>query len=108
MCPIDTSGLLTALASATHLRAISRRDKMPEGSGPCVNSLHTVWDVCIIEKKLGTDPPTVARDLMESITESDRAARVAIPVEGWAPTQSRSCPATSRENPRTSHIATKY
>src|SRR5215831_13400116 len=25
-------------------------------SGPCVNSLHTVWDTCIIEKKLGTDP----------------------------------------------------
>ena len=24
------------------------------------------WDVCIIEKKLGTDPQAVARDLMES------------------------------------------
>jgi hypothetical protein len=33
-------------------------------SGPCVNSLHTVWDTCIIEKKLGMDPQTVARDLL--------------------------------------------
>jgi S1/P1 Nuclease len=30
-------------------------------SGPCVNSLHTVWDTCIIEKKLGADPMTVGR-----------------------------------------------
>jgi hypothetical protein len=51
-------------------------------SGPCVNSLHTVWDVCIIEKKLGTDPQTVARDLIESITDGDKAVWVAIPVEG--------------------------
>ena len=53
-------------------------------SGPCVNSLHTVWDVCIIEKKLGTDPQAVARDLMESITASDIASWVAVPGEGWA------------------------
>jgi len=25
-------------------------------SGPCVDSLHTVWDTCIIEKKLGDRP----------------------------------------------------
>jgi len=53
-------------------------------SGPCVNSLHTVRDVCIIEKKLGTDPQAVAHDLMESITDSDKAAWVAIPIAGWA------------------------
>ena len=53
-------------------------------SGPCVNSLHTVWDVCIIEKKLGTDPQAVARDLMESISDSDRVAWVAVPIAGWA------------------------
>ena len=29
-------------------------------SGPCVNSLHTVWDTCMIEKKLGTGPQTIA------------------------------------------------
>jgi hypothetical protein len=53
-------------------------------SGPCVNSLHTVWDTCIIEKKLGTDPMTVARDLLDGLPESDKAAWVAIPVQGWA------------------------
>ena len=53
-------------------------------SGPCVNSLHTVWDVCIIEKKLGTNPQTVARDLMESVTENDKAAWVVVPIAGWA------------------------
>jgi len=40
--------------------------------------------VCIIEKKLGADPQAVARDLMESITASDRAAWVAAPIAGWA------------------------
>ena len=53
-------------------------------SGPCVNSLHTVWDTCIIEKKLGTDPMTVARDLLDGLPESDKAAWVAVPVQGWA------------------------
>ena len=43
-----------------------------------------MWDVCIIEKKLGTDPQAVARELMESITDSDRAAWVAVPIAGWA------------------------
>ena len=53
-------------------------------SGPCQNSLHTVWDTCIIEKKLGTDPQTVARDLLNGLPESDKTAWVAIPIEGWA------------------------
>ena len=41
-------------------------------SGPCVNSLHTVWDTCIIEKKLGTDPMTVARDLLDGLPRATR------------------------------------
>jgi hypothetical protein len=28
-------------------------------SGPCGNSPRTVWDTCIIEKKLATDPQTI-------------------------------------------------
>src|SRR5262249_28277484 len=52
-------------------------------SGPCVNSLHTVWDTCIIEKKLGTDPQTIAQDLLDGPPDSDRAAWIAVPVEGW-------------------------
>jgi len=35
-------------------------------------------------EKLGTDPQAAARDLIESITDSNKAAWVAIPVEGWA------------------------
>ena len=53
-------------------------------SGPCVNSLHTVWDTCIIEKKLGTDPQTIAQDLLDSLPDSDGAAWVAVPIAGWA------------------------
>src|SRR5438309_534896 len=53
-------------------------------SGPCVNSLHTVWDTCIIEKKLGTDPQTVATDLLDGLSETDKSAWLAIPVEGAA------------------------
>src|SRR5215470_7524440 len=51
-------------------------------SGSCVNSLHTVWDACIIEKKLRDDPQTVARDLLDGLPQSERAAWVAVPVEG--------------------------
>ena len=53
-------------------------------SGPCQNSLHTVWDTCIIEKKLGTDYQQVARDLLDGLSSSDKTAWIAVPVEGWA------------------------
>jgi len=53
-------------------------------SGLCANSLHTVWDTCIIEKKLGTDPQTIAQDLLDGLPDSDRAAWVAVPIAGWA------------------------
>ena len=53
-------------------------------SGPCVNSLHAVWDACIIEKNLRDDLQTVARDLLDGLPQGDRAAWVAVPVEGWA------------------------
>jgi hypothetical protein len=59
-------------------------------SGPCVNSLHTVRDTCIIEKKLGTDPQTIARDLLDGLPDSDRAAWVAVPIAGWRTSPSRS------------------
>jgi hypothetical protein len=53
-------------------------------SGPCVNNLHAVWDTCIIEKKLGTDPQTVARDLLDGLPDDTKASWVAVPIEGWA------------------------
>ena len=50
-------------------------------TGPCVNSLHRVWNTCIIEKKLGTDTQTMARDLLDGVPASDKAAWVVVPVE---------------------------
>jgi nuclease S1 len=53
-------------------------------SGACVLTLHAVWDGCIVEKKLGTDYRSVARDLEETITPSDRATWTATDVHVWA------------------------
>lgn len=53
-------------------------------TGPCSNSLHSVWDTCIIQRELGQVPRDVARDRSEEITDSDRAAWRATPVEAWA------------------------
>lgn len=53
-------------------------------SGPCSNNLHSVWDTCIIEKKLGTDWRSIGLDLSEVIAASDRATWTATKVEVWA------------------------
>jgi len=50
----------------------------------CAPNLHAIWDACIIERILGTDPQRIARDLLLGLSDSDRAAWVAVPVEGWA------------------------
>lgn len=43
-------------------------------TGPCSNSLHSVWDTCIIRRSLGQDPLEVAADLRSSITDAERQA----------------------------------
>src|SRR5262245_47340476 len=70
--------------SALRCRSASSPRFRPTWSGPCVNGLHTVWDTCIIEKKLGTDPQTIAQDLLDGLPDSDRAAWVTVPIAGWA------------------------
>jgi len=40
----------------------------------CAPNLHAIWDISIIEKKLGTDLPTIARDLLDDLPDTDRAA----------------------------------
>src|SRR5215468_4531441 len=50
----------------------------------CAPNLHAIWDTCIIGKKLGTDPQTIAQDLLDGLPDSDRAAWVAVPIAGWA------------------------
>ena len=43
----------------------------PAQTARSVNSLHIVWDTCIIEKKLGTDPQMGARDLLGGLAASE-------------------------------------
>ena len=51
-----------------------------EENGPCkspwedVISLHSVWDSCIIERELGTDPLDIALDLQSAVTGAERDA----------------------------------
>jgi len=53
-------------------------------SGPCTNNLHAVWDSCIIERELGTNPRNVAKELLQEISDADRARWMAVSIEGWA------------------------
>jgi hypothetical protein len=53
-------------------------------SGPCSNSLHTVWDSCIIQREMGQNPREIARDLTEEITDSERTVWRETAMEEWA------------------------
>ncbi len=48
-----------------------------DATGLCAGSLHLAWDMCIIEKKIGTDETAVAAALERGVTDADRKA--------WAP-----------------------
>ena len=53
-------------------------------SGPCNNSLHSVWDSCIVQRGLPSSPAAIAQALRAEITEADRTAwRNSGPVD-WA------------------------
>ena len=39
----------------------------------CRCNLHAVWDSCIIEQGLPGDPFSVARDLLDEVTDEERA-----------------------------------
>ena len=45
-----------------------------DATGVCNSSLHLAWDICIIEKKIGTDEIAVAAALRSEITDADRKA----------------------------------
>ena len=52
--------------------------------GLCSWELHAVWDSCIIEEGLPGDPGTIARNLLEDVTDEDRATwRASRPID-WA------------------------
>ena len=50
--------------------------------GLCSWDLHAVWDRCIIEQGLPGDPYLLARDLLDGITDADRATwRASTPID---------------------------
>ena len=52
--------------------------------GLCSWDLHAVWDSCIIEEAFPGDPRSIARDLLDKVTDEDRATwRVSRPID-WA------------------------
>ncbi len=48
-----------------------------DATGACTSSLHLAWDMCIVEKKIGTDEGAVAAALEAEIGDADR--------KNWAP-----------------------
>ena len=53
-------------------------------TGACGTNLHLAWDVCLIERALGTRSRDVARSLRAGVTASERASWPASPVHEWA------------------------
>lgn len=52
--------------------------------GPCRNSLHSVWDTCMVEREMGTDVLTIGRELLNEVTDAERTAWQSKPVFEWA------------------------
>jgi len=51
---------------------------------PCKRNLHSVWDGCIIETKLGTDIRSIATDLRGAVTPADRTEWNSTGPKSWA------------------------
>jgi hypothetical protein len=59
-------------------------NKVGISGGLCSWNLHAVWDGCIIEQGLPGDPFSVARDLLDEVTDEDRLTwRASGPID-WA------------------------
>jgi hypothetical protein len=52
--------------------------------GLCSSNLHAVWDRCLIEQGLPGDSPALARDLLDEVTDEDRATWQASDPIDWA------------------------
>ena len=52
--------------------------------GSSCESLHTLWDSCLVEERLGMHPLTIVPELRASITEEQRAEWLASDVIAWA------------------------
>jgi hypothetical protein len=53
-------------------------------SGPCSRNLHSVWDGCIVETKLGRDIRNIATDLRRAVTPADRKQWNSTGPKSWA------------------------
>src|SRR5690606_33145655 len=52
--------------------------------GSSCGSLHTLWDSCIVEERLGMHPLTIVPELQASITDEERAEWLASDPVDWA------------------------
>jgi hypothetical protein len=52
--------------------------------GSSCDSLHTLWDRCIVEERLGMHPLTIVRELQAGITDEQRAEWLASDAVDWA------------------------
>jgi len=55
-----------------------------ESGSPCTRSLHLVWDLCIIEKRLGSDSESIAELLHGDVTDTERGAWTNSTAVDWA------------------------
>jgi hypothetical protein len=55
-----------------------------DAQGPCAETLHAVWDTCIIERKLGRDIRHTASELRSRVTAAERAAWTRTSAKAWA------------------------
>ena len=52
--------------------------------GSSCESLHTLWDSCVVEERLGMHPLTIVRELQAAITDEQRAEWLASGPVDWA------------------------
>ena len=69
------------------LHAASRDDRGGNHirtQGSSCESLHTLWDSCIVEERLGMHPLTIVPELRAGITDEQRAEWLASDAVDWA------------------------
>lgn len=56
-----------------------------DADGECEMSLHSVWDTCLIEQRLGTgDVRAIAEKLRDGVSDADRKQWTKTPIAEWA------------------------
>jgi hypothetical protein len=55
-----------------------------DAQGPCADTLHTVWETCLIERPLGRDVHHIAVELRSRVTDDERAVWTRTGAKDWA------------------------